>query len=176
MRRGLAMTWLVAGMALGQTADWPQFGGDAAAGGVNRRDLARLTRRQIRIDGTVDASAIYLHGVTVNGSAHDVFFVTTTYGKTIAIDGANGDVLWEFTPPQYSDWAGTAQITTSTPAADPDRQNIYAAAPDGNIRKLAIATGAVVWTTAITLLPQYEKVASPLKVFHGNVIAVTGGY
>jgi hypothetical protein len=44
------------------------------------------------------------------------------------------------------------------------------------IRKLAISNGQVVWTTAITLLPQYEKIASPIKVFNGNVIAVTGGY
>lgn len=168
---------------LAQTADWPQFGWDVestgasnARSGITSRNLLSLTRHQIPIDGTVDASATYLQGVAVNGSAHDVFFVTTTYGKTIAIDADSYAVLWEFTPPAYSSWAGTAQVTTSTPAADPDRQHIYAAAPDGSIRKLAVADGQVVWSTAITLLPQYEKIASPLKVFNGNVIAVTGGY
>ena len=171
-----------AGTTLAQTSDWPQFGWDVTSSGVNAfsgitsRNLSALRRQQIQIDGTVDASAIYLHGVTVNDSTHDVFFATTTYGKTIAIDGNSGAILWEYTPSQYMDWAGTAQITTSTPAADPDRQYIYAAAPDGNIRKLAISNGQVVWTTAITLLPQREKIASPLKVFNGNVIAVTGGY
>ena len=166
-----------------QTADWPQFGWDVASSGasnaqtgITRHNLGSLVRRQIPIDGTVDASVIYLQDVTVNGSAHDVFFVTTTYGKTIAVDATSDAILWEFTPSLYTSWAGTAQITNSTPAADPDRQHIYAAAPDGNIRKLAIANGQVVWTTAITLLPQYEKIASPLKVFNGNVIAVTGGY
>jgi outer membrane protein assembly factor BamB len=73
-------------------------------------------------------------------------------------------------------WAGTAQITTSTPAADPDRQSIYAAAPDGTVQKLTISDGHVLWTTSITLLPEREKIASPLKVFNGNVVAVTGGY
>jgi outer membrane protein assembly factor BamB len=170
------------GTTRAQTSDWPQFGWDVTSSGVNAfsgispRDLATLSRRQIQIDGTVDASAIYLHGVTVNDMTDDVFFVTTTYGKTIAIDASSGAILWEYTPSQYTAWAGTAQITTSTPAADPDRQYIYAAAPDGNIRKLAISNGQVVWTTAITLLPQYEKIASPLKVFNGNVIAATGGY
>lgn len=174
-RYGLAQT--------AQTADWPQFGWNAASSGasgavsgIHSRNLGSLVRHQIQIDGTVDASPIYLQGVTVNGSPHDVFFVTTTYGKTIAIDAQSDAILWEFTPSQYSSWAGTAQITNSTPAADPDRQHIYAAAPDGMIRKLAISNGEAVWTTAITMLPNFEKIASPVKVFNGNVYAVTGGY
>ena len=137
---------------------------------------ASLGRRQVRLNGTVDASAIYLHDVIVNGSNHDVFFVTTTYGKTIAVDAESASVLWEYTPAGFTTWAGTAQITNSTPAADPDRQHIYAAAPDGAVRKLAIADGHAVWTTPITLLPSREKIASPIKVFNGRVIAVTGGY
>jgi outer membrane protein assembly factor BamB len=167
----------------GVLTDWPQFGWDAAsisaphgATGIAAANVGSLSRRQVRLDGTVDASAIYLRGVTVNGAQHDTFFVTTTYGKTIAIDAAAGSVLWEYTPPGYSGWAGSAQITTSTPAADPDRQHIYAAAPDGTVQKLAIADGRVLWKTAVTLLPSREKIASPLKVFAGRVIAVTGGY
>jgi hypothetical protein len=166
-----------------QEADWPQFGWDAASSGISHarsgidsRNIGSLTQHRVQIDGAVDASAIYLRGVTVNGSTHDVFFVTTIYGKTIAVDGDSAAALWEFTPPQYTSWAGTAQITTSTPAADPDRENIYAASPDGVIRKLAISNGHVVWSTAITLLPTREKIASPLKVFNGRVIATTGGY
>ncbi len=165
------------------TRDWLQFGSDAASSGAPRAatgitaaNVASLTRRQVQLDGTVDASAIYLHDVTVNGSNHDVFFVTTTYGKTIAVDADSGSILWEYTPPGFTAWAGTAQITNSTPAADPDRQHIYAAAPDGTVQKLAVADGHVVWTTAITLLPTREKITSPLKEFGGRVIAVTGGY
>jgi hypothetical protein len=128
------------------------------------------------LDGTVDASAIYLHGVTIHGANHDAFFVTTSYGKTIAVDGDSGAVLWEYTPAGIAAWEGTAQITNSTPAADPDRQHIYAAAPDGGVRRLAIADGHAEWTTAVTLLPASEKIASPLKQFGGHIIAVTGGY
>jgi outer membrane protein assembly factor BamB len=144
--------------------------------GVTAANVALMQRQQVAIDGTVDASAIYLHGVAVNGSAHDVFFVTTTYGKTLAIDADRGTVLWEFTPPSYSTLAGSRQITTSTPVADPDRQSIYAAAPDGSIRRLSVADGSVRWTTSITRLPTREKIASPLTIFRGQVIAVTGGY
>ncbi len=144
--------------------------------GITAANLPSLVRRQVQLDGTVDASPIYLHGVTVNGSPHDAFFVTTSYGKTIAIDASSGAVLWEYTPSGYASWAGTGQITNSTPAADPDRQHIYAAAPDGTVQKLAIADGSVVWRTAITLLPDHEKIPSPLRVFRGRVIAVTGGF
>ena len=170
---------------MGQQAgnDWTQFGWDLASSsasdrptGITAANVASLSRHQVNLDGTVDASAIYLHGVTVKGSKHDVFFVTTTYGKTIAVDANQGAVLWEYTPPKYDSWAGTRQITNSTPVADPDRQHIYAAAPDGTIQKLAVSDGHVLWTTPITLLPLREKIASPLKVFRGHIVAVTGGY
>ena len=144
--------------------------------GITAANAGSLVRRQVPLDGTVDASAIYLHGVTVNGSNRDVFFATTSYGKTIAIDANSGAILWEYTPDGFAGWAGSAQIANSTPAADPDRQYVYAAAPDGAVRKLAIADGHAVWTTAITLLPGREKIASPLKVYGGRVVAVTGGY
>jgi hypothetical protein len=174
---------LIASGQFAQNADWPQFGWDSAssgaskaASGINSRNIGSVHARQVPIDGTVDASPIYLRGVTVNGSAHNVFFVTTTYGKTIALDADSASALWEYTPPQYAAWAGSAQITTSTPAADPNRQYIYAAAPDGTVQKLAVSDGHPLWRTAITLLPQREKIASPLKIWAGKVIAVTGGY
>jgi outer membrane protein assembly factor BamB len=135
-----------------------------------------MRRQQVALDGTVDASAIYLHGVRVNGGTHDVFFVTTTYGKTIAIDADNGSVLWRFTPSGYDSWAGSRRITNSTPVADPNREFIYAASPDGHIQKLAVADGRAAWSTAISKLPEREKIASPLNYHRGRVIAVTGGY
>ncbi len=163
--------------------DWTMFGWDAGRSsaptvpmGITANDLKGLTRQQVKIDGTVDASAIYLHGVTVKGAAHDVFFVTTTYGKTLAIDADRGTVLWEFTPASYDSVKGTYRITTATPVADPDRQYLYAASPDGVIRKLAVADGHVAWSTPVTRLPAREKIAAPLGFFNGRVIAVTGGY
>jgi len=163
--------------------DWTQFGFDVARSSVNpastgitAANVASLKKQQVSIDGTVDASAIYLHGASVSGGTHDVFFVTTTYGKTLAIDADSGKVLWTYTPSGYSSWAGSRQITTATPVADPSRQFIYAASPDGHIQKLAVSDGHPVWNTTITKLPEREKIASSLNFFHGNVIAVTGGY
>ncbi len=164
-------------------ADWTRFGVDAArsnaldaATGITADNVSSLRQQQVEIDGTVDASAIYLHDAQVNGATHDVFFVTTTYGKTIAVDAGDGSVLWEFTPPGYDTWAGSHRITTATPVADPDREYIYAASPDGRIQKLAVADGHALWRTAITRRPEREKIAAALNYHRGHVIATTGGY
>jgi hypothetical protein len=114
--------------------------------------------------------------VTVGGLAHDAFFVTTTYGITLAIDANSGQILWHWTPPGYSHWAGSAQITTATPVADPSRKWIYTASPDGKIQKLSVATGHAVWRRAVTMLPSREKIAASLNYAAGHVIATTGGY
>jgi hypothetical protein len=120
--------------------DWNRFGWNAArtnappfATGITATKLHTLVRRQVQLDGTVDSSPIYLHAVTVAGATHDTFFVTTTYGKTEAIDADTGSVLWRYTPPGYSSWANSAQITTATRVADPGRKWIYAASPGGAI-------------------------------------------
>ena len=163
--------------------DWTRFdwnaqrsGAPTFATGITAANVGKLQRQQVELGGTADSSPIYLHGVTVHGAAHDVFFVTTTYGKTVAVDAANGSVLWTFTPPGYASWAGSAQITTATPVADPSRQYVYAASPGGQIHKLAIADGHSLWAVTITKLPSREKIAASLNWFNGKVIATTGGY
>ena len=163
--------------------DWTRFGWDAGRSssatdetGITAANVATLRRQQVALDGTVDASPIYLHAVHVNGGTHDVFFATTTYGKTLAIDADSGKILWRFTPSGYDTWAGSRRITNSTPVADPGRDFIYAASPDGHIQKLAVADGRAVWSTAITTLPEREKIASPLNYDRGRVVATTGGY
>jgi outer membrane protein assembly factor BamB len=163
--------------------DWTRFNVDewrsgvfSAPTNVTADALPKMQRQQVTLDGTVDASAIYLHNVKVGTAAHDVFFVTTTYGKTLAIDANDGSILWRFTPAGYNQWSGSAQITTATPVADPDRSAIYAASPNGHIQKLSVADGHAVWSTAITTLPNREKIASALNFSRGHVVAVTGGY
>jgi len=163
--------------------DWTRFGWDAGRSsastdetGITPANVATLRRQQVTLDGTVDASPIYLHRVKVNGGTHDVFFVTTTYGKTLAIDADSGSILWSFTPSGYDTWSGSRRITNSTPVADPNREFIYAASPDGHVQKIAVADGHTVWSTAITTLPEREKIASALNYDRGRVIATTGGY
>jgi hypothetical protein len=162
--------------------DWPRFGYDAArhgsapASGITAENVSKLLHKQVRLDGTVDSSLIYLHDVRVHAAVHDTYFLTTTYGKTEALDANSGRVLWRFTPPSYAHFAGSAQITNTTPAASTDRSAVYAAAPDGVIRKLRVSDGKVLWATSITRDATHEKMTSSLNVSRGLVIATTGGY
>ncbi len=163
--------------------DWLRFGWDARRSsafpfspGVSAANVGGLRRAQVQLPGTADSSPIYLHDVTIGGSKHDAFFLTTTYGITVAVDADGGEILWRWTPPGYASWAGSAQITTATPVADPSRAWIYAASPDGRIQKLAVANGHAAWRRAITKLPSREKLASALNFWGGRVIATTGGY
>jgi hypothetical protein len=194
--RSLAVAAAAAGVLLGAAGggaatargaaggnDWTRFGWDARRSssipfspGLSAANVGGLRRRQVQLPGTVDSSPIYLHDVTIGGAPHDAYFVTTTYGITLAVDAASGTVLWRWTPPGYASWAGSPQITTATPVADPSRAWIYAASPDGRIQKLAVANGHVAWRRAITKLPLREKIAASLNFWGGHVIATTGGY
>jgi PQQ-like domain len=167
--------------------DWPLFGlnaqrtnADGAATGITGNNARRLRRRIVALPGTVDSSPIYLHAVRVSGALRDVFVMTTTYGKTLAVDAASGRILWVFTPSSYGSYAGTYQITTSSPAADPDRRHVFAAAPDGSIYRLSLADGqeqaGAGWPVSITRLPRREKITAAINIDGSSVIASTGGY
>ena len=164
-------------------ADWPEFGDNAQATGVGPAHtgitpatLGRLRLRTVRIDGVADSTAIELHGVRVHGSRRDLVAVTTSYGKTIAIDARTGRRLWEFDPAGVNSTPGNPQVTTASPAADPDRRFIYSASPNGVIHKLSVATGHQVWSQRILFDPVHEKIASSLTISGRWVVAVTGGY
>jgi outer membrane protein assembly factor BamB len=167
--------------------DWLQFGFDparssapAGATGITAANVKTLVRQQVRLDGLADSSAVYLRGATIGGAAHDAFFVTTSYGRTIAVDADTGAVLWEFVPTGIDAWDHGDQITAAAPAADPGRRYLYAASPDGKIHKLSVADGSEVttggWPVTITLDPQHEKIGPGLNVSGSLVLASTGGY
>ena len=172
-----------AGVQSTASADWTRFGYDASrssdnpnATGIDTTNVASLVQQQVQLPGTVDSSAVYLKGVTVEGSAHDTLFVTTSYGITLAIDARTGAILWEYTPSSYASVAGSPRITTASPVADPGRKWIYAASPDGKIQKLSVADGSVAWRVRISKLPIREKISSSLNFAGGHVIATTAGF
>jgi outer membrane protein assembly factor BamB len=167
--------------------DWPQFNFTAQRAGVGPPDtgitvgdLSKLRLRTIKLPGTADSSAIELHGIRIDGRKRDVLVLTTSYGHTLAIDAATGRTLWQFTPSDIASYDGTAQFTTATPTADPDRKYVYATSPDGKVHKLVLATGRQVrtggWPVTVTLDPTREKLASPPSLDGGNLIVVTDGY
>jgi len=167
--------------------DWPEFGLNPQrsnvserATGVTAANLSQLRRTTVTVAGTVDSSPIYMHGVPVAGTLHNVVVVTTSYGRTQAIDADSARVLWTFTPPGYERWKGSDQITTASPLADPGRQFVYAAAPNGEIHKLSLADGSEVregsWPAIITRDARHEKIAAALNIDGPDIVATTGGY
>ena len=169
------------------TTDWPQFGytdqrsDDGPAGtGITASSLAHLQRRVVALPGTVDSSPIELNDVTVRGHRRDVVVVTTSYGRTLAINARTGTRLWEYAPSDIGSFVGSPQITNASPTADPDDRYVYAATPDGEIHKLSLATGredrSGQWPARVTLDPTHEKLASPPSIDGSHLIVATDGY
>ena len=167
--------------------EWPEYGlnpqrtnATSQATGITAANVAHLRHQQVTLPGTVDSSPIYVHAATVAGATHNVIVVTTTYGKTLAIDADSGRILWTFTPPGYGGFAGSAQITNAAPLADPDHRFVYAVSPNGLIHKLALENGtedrAGAWPVSITRDATHEKVAPALNIDGSYVIVTTGGY
>jgi len=168
-------------------SEWPEFGlnpqrSDTTerATGITSANVAHLRHLRVALPGTVDSSPIYLHSALVHGAAHETIVVTTTYGRTLAIDAHSGKVLWTFTPPGYDRWAGSAQITTTSPLADPDRQFVYTASPNGLIHKLVLADGSEdrsgSWPVSITRDPTHEKLGAALNIDGPDIVVATSGY
>jgi outer membrane protein assembly factor BamB len=181
---GVAAATAPAAVAAGGR-EWTRFGVDAArtnattaATGVSAASLPHLRRQRVALPGTADSSAVYASGVTVGTAKHDVFVVTTTYGRTVAIDARSGHTLWTFTPAGYAGWAGTAQITTASPLIDATAGVVYAASPDGRVHALQLANGreSSGWPVTVTRDPTHEKIASALNLAHGLLLVTTGGY
>jgi outer membrane protein assembly factor BamB len=170
-----------------QLLDWPEFGLDPQRSdsserstGITAANVARLHRITVAVGGTVDSSPIYLHAALAGGAPHNVTVVTTTYGKTVAIDADSGRLLWTFTPPGYRGWAGSSQITTTGPLADPGRRFVYAASPNGLIHKLSLEDGSEdrsgSWPVSVTRDAGHEKLAAALNIDRADVVVATGGY
>jgi outer membrane protein assembly factor BamB len=173
--------------AAAPSGDWTQFGYNAQRTdvgpldtGITAKNLVALKARVVRLPGTVDSSPIELQNVRVAGRNRDVIVVTTTYGRTLALDASTGGTLWQYTPSDISSYQGSAQITDATPISDPDRRYVYAASPDGLIHKLSLLTGRQVrsshWPVRVTFDPAHEKIASALNISGSDVVVVTGGY
>jgi hypothetical protein len=120
-------------------AGWPLFGVSpdrrndfGGPTGITASNVTTLARRSIDVPGTVDSSPI---------SVGARFVVTTSYGKTVALN-RRGHILWTYTPPGIDGWQGSAQITNASPAADPDGEHVFAVSPDGIVHKLSLTDGS----------------------------------
>jgi outer membrane protein assembly factor BamB len=167
------------------SGSWTRFGYDAARTsvaphGLTAAQVRRLSGAQVKLPGTVDSSPIFLRHVRVRGKSRNLLVVTTTYGRTLGLSATTGRRMWIFTPSSYRSVAGSAQITTSTPVADPSGRFVYAASSDGVVHKIRVSNGHQVtsgaWPTKITRNPQHEKMSTAMNLAGHDVLATMGGY
>jgi hypothetical protein len=162
--------------------DWPTFDYDAARSGVNPSETA-ITRAtvgglhrlwSVPLPQPADSTPILLRNLTMpDGAPHDVLFITTLSGTTVALDAATGTIFWQ-------DATSGPKITQSTPVADPARQYLYASGVDGKLHKYSVSTGAEVhdatWPVTLTTMTQTEKQGTAVNTANGYVYATIGGY
>jgi hypothetical protein len=132
---------------------WTRFGynaarTNAAPHGLRGAQVRRLSEKRVELPGTVDSSSIYLSRVKVHGKRRSLLVVTTTYGRTLGLNPRTGRRLWMFTPSSYGSVAGSAQITTATPVADPSGRFVYTASSDGRVHQLRVSNGYQVTSQA----------------------------
>jgi outer membrane protein assembly factor BamB len=162
-----------------ELAGWPRFGYDAARSnvfpgetGITAGNVKRLERQRVDLPGTADSSAIFL--------PPRLFVLTTSYGRTVAVDADSGEIVWTFVPEGIESWEGTSQITQATPVDDPETPFLYSYSPDGRVHKLRDATGREVrsrdWPAVVTRDPTHEKSAPALNLAGELVLLATGGY
>jgi outer membrane protein assembly factor BamB len=161
--------------------DWVRFGFDPARSGVNPEEkilkpetvggLRRLWRSEL--PEVADSSPVLLHDLESPRGARDVLYATTKGGRLVALDAANGNILW-------SHRVSGPQITTSSPVVDPSRGLVYSYGLDGELHRYAATTGRELrregWPIRITRMPATEKGSSALNIADGRIYATTSAY
>jgi hypothetical protein len=166
-------------------ADWTQFGYDAAHSGNNtaettltQANVDQLQRRyQATLPANVDSAPVYLSNVDTSSGTKDLLFLLAQDGTLMALDAADGSVVWSHQEPGN-------QPTTSAPAIDPGRAYVYAYGLDGFVHKYNVGSGNEVtsggWPELVTLKTDVEKVASSLTIATSGgttyLYVVTDGY
>ncbi|HEU5328159.1 MAG TPA: PQQ-binding-like beta-propeller repeat protein [Thermomicrobiales bacterium] len=168
--------------AVPPVSDWVRFGFDPARSGVNPVEtrispqmVAGLRQQwRVTLPGVADSSPILLHDLAFpDGTMRDVLYVTTRDGRLLAVDAANGAVLWSKQP-------SGPKITHSSPVADPARKLVYAYGLDGLLHRYDAVTGdermGNGWPVQITLMRDTEKESASLNIAGDTIYVTTSGY
>ena len=150
-------------------SDWLQWGYDASHTGQNTDEyvlgpgnVSQLTRRyQASLPSSVDSAPVYRSNVATANGVRNLLFVQTENGHLVALDAADGSVVWNVSTSGRSP-------TEASPAIDPFDDYIYAYGLDGKAHKYHIGDGGEVtdggWPQVATLKPSVEKGAAGLAI------------
>ena len=116
----------------------------------------------VKLPEIVDSAPIYVSNVNTEEGIRDLVIVETTAGRLVAYDVRDSKMVWQTNPPKGPRW------TTSSPAADPRANFVFAYCLDGRIHRYAIANGAEVsgggWPVLLTKKGDVEKGSSNIII------------
>ena len=172
------------GVAYVQAANWLQFGYDQASSSNNNAEngystaTGNILAYSASLPSGSDSTPIYLSNVTTASGTKDFLFIVAQDGTLLALDAADGSVVWQQQP------TGGGSLTTGAPVIDPSLLYVYAYGLDGYVHKYQVADGVEItagWPQLSTLKPDVEKGASGLSIASpstgGNFLySVTNGY
>src|SRR5258708_6358428 len=117
--------WVLAGLAALAAASTPspvahpdslQFGAETTSE-ISRDDLDLLrVSWHVAIPEQSDAAPLFVSGIDIGGTSHDLLIVETKQGQVLALDSGSGPMLWQPRQPLG------VHRTAATPAVDPARQ------------------------------------------------------
>jgi outer membrane protein assembly factor BamB len=164
---------------------WLTFGGNPLQVSINSDEksinattVSSLHRDwHIQLPDLADERPILVRNLSMpDGQKHDVLYVTTDKGTLIAINAQTGAIFWEVTPSS----GNNPKYTKSTPAADPANNLIYSYGLDGKVHRFQLTSGKELegngWPVRVTLMPQSEKVSSPLNLINGYLYVTTASF
>ncbi|MFN0108449.1 MAG: pyrrolo-quinoline quinone [Blastocatellia bacterium] len=178
----------------GKVADWLTDGGDIERTGWQKNEtiLSTATAKNMKLlwKTKLDNEPRQMHNllpvliagrVTTDKGPKEIVLATGVTDNLYAMDAANGELLWkhhfatDWTPPPNGRGAGIlcpGGITATPvigPAGTPGKYIIYAAAWDGTLRRLDLATGKEIKPPAKFMPPNGKPYALNLR---NNVIYV----
>ena len=159
--------------------NWLQFNFDPQHSGNNARErkinfqnVNRLHQLfKISLPSIADGAPAYLSNVKTMYGRINLLFVTTKDGHIIAVNAANGNIIWshQYGTGQYTINNGSSPTyTTSSPAIDPNLKFVYSYGLDGYVHKYKVEDGEEIksggFPELCTLKPFNEKGSSALAI------------
>jgi outer membrane protein assembly factor BamB len=168
----------------GSSSDWvtvdanPGRTGEAAAEGtISPTSAPNLAPAwSTPVDGKVTAQPLYLKGMQVAGTLHDVLVVGTAANSVYALDANSGAVLWRR---NFGTQPGNCAIpggfgVTGAPVVDRASGRVYAVSNDGLLRTMSLTDGTdAAPALAVVNGPTTNKVWGGLNLVNGGLYIAT---
>lgn len=170
---------------------WTTYGGDAARTNHNAAEVTIGTGNvgtlavqwSVPLDGPAMDEPAYAAGVDVDGTPTDVVYIATEHGEVLAVDAADGSVIWQRTlgtqtvPACHFTPDGIYGIS-GTPVLDVANSRLFVVDGAGKLYALDMATGATLpgWPITATSTPGRLHDYSGSTLWNGKLYLAFASY